>query len=221
MTGQNHVYRIIFKKLGAVKYISHLDLTRVFTRALTRADIDLKHSEGFNPHPKLSFSLPLSVGTESLCERMTIITADCCNMDADEIFRRLSEQLPKGISLVSCSVEDDNPKDDVYAAEYEIKIYSFSSEETEKLKSALAMPELIVDKRTKSGVKPTDIKSQIISAEVFEIGGTTILSAVLSADNSEYLNPEYLLSVAAKAVCRELEPGEFSIKRTKTLTRYK
>lgn len=56
------------EKRGRAKYVSHLDLMRTMSRAFTRAGIDLRHSEGFNPHPIMSFALPLSVGQESVCE---------------------------------------------------------------------------------------------------------------------------------------------------------
>ena len=56
--------RIKFEKKGPIRFISHLDLTRAFHRAFARAGIKLKFSEGFSPHPKFAFGLPLSVGTE-------------------------------------------------------------------------------------------------------------------------------------------------------------
>ena len=58
--------RLRFSKTDQAKYISHLDTNRVFSRAFARAKIDLWFTEGFNPHPYMSFSLPLSLGVESL-----------------------------------------------------------------------------------------------------------------------------------------------------------
>ena len=58
-------YRLQFSKEGETKYVSHLDLVRLFTRAFKRAELPLAYSEGFNPHPKMSIGLPLSVGVTS------------------------------------------------------------------------------------------------------------------------------------------------------------
>ena len=54
--------RLLFSKTGRAKYISHLDLMRTFQRAFFRSGIQIRHTEGFNPHPFVSIALPLSVG---------------------------------------------------------------------------------------------------------------------------------------------------------------
>ena len=54
--------RVFFRKKGKLKYISHLDLMRAVTRGLMRSGLPIVYTEGFNPHPKLVFALPLSVG---------------------------------------------------------------------------------------------------------------------------------------------------------------
>ena len=64
--------RLEFYKKGRMKYISHLDLIRTMTGALGRSEIPVYYSEGFNPHPKMVFALPLSVGCESICEYLDI-----------------------------------------------------------------------------------------------------------------------------------------------------
>ena len=61
-------HRLLFSKTGRARYISHLDLMRTFQRAFFRADIPIKHTEGFNPHAFVSIALPLSVGFSSECE---------------------------------------------------------------------------------------------------------------------------------------------------------
>ena len=57
--------RLKFSKNGPIKFIGHLDLMRYFQKAIRRADIDIKYSEGFSPHQVLSFAQPLSVGATS------------------------------------------------------------------------------------------------------------------------------------------------------------
>ncbi|MBR6681766.1 MAG: TIGR03936 family radical SAM-associated protein, partial [Clostridia bacterium] len=68
------IIRVKFEKTGKLQYISHLDLLRTMQTALRRAKVKMIYSEGFNPHMKITFALPLSIGTESLCEYMDIRT---------------------------------------------------------------------------------------------------------------------------------------------------
>ena len=60
--------RIQFVKTGRARYISHLDLMRTFQRAFLRSGLQVRHTEGFNPHAYVSIALPLSVGYSSQCE---------------------------------------------------------------------------------------------------------------------------------------------------------
>ena len=64
--------RIKFTKVGSLQFISHLDLNRTMTTVMIRAKIPIYYSEGFNPHPKMVFALPLSIGAESVCELLDI-----------------------------------------------------------------------------------------------------------------------------------------------------
>lgn len=93
------MYKIIFSfsKYGAMKYIGHLDLMRLFTRAMRRADLPLKMSEGFSPHPKLSLKRALKLGLESDSEEGSVVlripVAPC------EFKDKLQLQLPEGIEI--------------------------------------------------------------------------------------------------------------------------
>ena len=95
--------RLRFSKTGRLKYISHLDINRAMSRALKRAGIPLWYTEDFNPHPYMSFSLPLSLGVESLCESVDLrITGEITNK---EIKDRLNSVLPEDLKIVD--VYDD------------------------------------------------------------------------------------------------------------------
>ena len=66
-------YYLTYKRGDSIKYVSHLDFVRVFGRAFRRAELPIAYSEGFNPHPLLTFALPLSVGYTSECELMEFV----------------------------------------------------------------------------------------------------------------------------------------------------
>jgi radical SAM-linked protein len=80
-----------------MKYISHLDLMRLFMRAMRRADLPLKITEGFSPHPKLSIKRALKLGIESENEEATVVLKEQIN--TDDFRNRLQEQLPEGIKI--------------------------------------------------------------------------------------------------------------------------
>ena len=80
-----------------MRYISHLDLMRLFTRAMRRAELPLKMSEGFSPHPKLSLKRALKLGVESEHEEASIVLR--FPVELDDFKNRLQKKLPEGISL--------------------------------------------------------------------------------------------------------------------------
>lgn len=93
--------RIKFSREPEVKFISHLDIIRLWQRALTRADIPLAYSEGFNPHPRISLALPLSLGVTSEAELMDLFLS---RVVAPHYFTTaLGQQLPSGIKILGAS----------------------------------------------------------------------------------------------------------------------
>jgi radical SAM-linked protein len=86
-----------FSKKGLMRYISHLDLMRLFMRAMRRAGLPLKMTEGFSPHPKLSLKRALKLGLESDKEEATIVLR--FPVEPDDFKNRLQRQLPEGIKI--------------------------------------------------------------------------------------------------------------------------
>jgi radical SAM-linked protein len=89
--------KFIFTKKGPMKYISHLDLMRLFMRALRRADLPIKLTEGFSPHPKLSIKRALKLGIESDNEEASIVLKE--QVSPEEFKERLQKQFPQGIEI--------------------------------------------------------------------------------------------------------------------------
>lgn len=100
--------RIAYSKKREARYIAHLDLTRVFDRALRRAQIEVAYSEGFNPHPKISFGPPLPVGVEGQREFVDIdlkLPPDTSEEAfLEENVQKLQKQLPEGIELLDYAI---------------------------------------------------------------------------------------------------------------------
>ena len=89
--------RVFFKKKGDARYISHLDLSRFMQRSLKRSGLPLWHTEGFNPHPYVTFALPLSVGQAG--ERETMDFRLTTPVPFEEIKKKLSDCMPKDLVI--------------------------------------------------------------------------------------------------------------------------
>ena len=89
---------LIYEKTSRAKYVSHLDFVRMFGRAIRRAKLPIAYSEGFNPHPLLTFALPLSVGYTSECEILELVFAE--DVSPGEVMDRLNSVLPEGVRIL-------------------------------------------------------------------------------------------------------------------------
>jgi radical SAM family uncharacterized protein/radical SAM-linked protein len=90
--------RLRYAKTGTMRFLSHLEAMSVFSRAVSRAGIPIRFSQGFHPHPKFSFATALSVGVDSYAEYMDMEIEP--SMEAPEVCRRLNQSLPEGIRIM-------------------------------------------------------------------------------------------------------------------------
>lgn len=191
--------RCRFSKTGPIRYISHLDLTRTFHRALARAEIKLKFSEGFSPHPKFTFALPLSVGMESLCEVADFTLKEGSDLTPEEVKLRLAAQMPAGIEILF--VEEVTEKLNVIAwARYEVFLPRVSPDLIPAIRAALD-GELTVEKKNKKGKWVTKSITPGISAfEAKAREGGVALTLELGAGGENVLGPDLVLKALAEAV---------------------
>ena len=96
---QSCTLKIHFTKTGTIKYISHLDLLRLFRRASRRAGLPLALTEGFNPHAKLKIEPALKLGTESNDLEAEIVLSE--NISPARAKERLEKELPGGIKIIA------------------------------------------------------------------------------------------------------------------------
>jgi radical SAM-linked protein len=100
------IIEITFSKTGLMRYISHLDLLRVFLRCTNRAKLNLQTSCGFNPHPKISVRPAIKLGLES--NELSCQFALNEKILAQEFIARLAKQLPQGIRISSGKLLESN-----------------------------------------------------------------------------------------------------------------
>ncbi len=184
--------RILFCKTGSLQFISHLDLQRTFHRILVRAGIPMWYTKGFNPHAKLVFGAPLSVGCESVCEMADLKIER--KITFDEIKNQLNAQLTNEMYVLDV-YRPESKFNDIAFAEYTIKIKSALCDNTtpEKINAIFASP-VIMTKKTKSGEKEVDIREFVKSLNVDYRDGTLQINTVLATGAVANLNPEYLIS---------------------------
>lgn len=118
-----HRYRMQYSKLGMIKLLSHLELSRLMLRAFRRANIPLVFTQGFHPSPRISFGPPLPVGYESMAEFLDFLSAE--KFLASEILPRLNQVLPDGIQILKIyeiSLKSPSIFDNILYVIYEIKL---------------------------------------------------------------------------------------------------
>ena len=151
--------RIFFSKTGRAIYISHLDLYRLFQRAVKRCKLPLWETQGFNPHVYITFALPLALGTAGLCESLDARLTDD-SMSFDDACRILGAVMPEDIRILRAAEPVHDPTEierSYYEADFECDF--------EKFDSFLSSEHIMTEKKTKRGMTELDIKEHIEIAE--------------------------------------------------------
>ena len=162
-------YRIKLTKTGCLKYFSHLDWQNTFFKALSRTDLKIAYSQGFNPMMKVSMGIALPLFEESECELVDIELYE--NIDTKILKQKLVNVLPEQSKIISIvNIEKNSKSIDITAqwAEYKIEIFDKSIYDFKNLiyntERVLSSSEIFIEKRNKKGLlKKTDIKPSIKS----------------------------------------------------------
>lgn len=166
-----------YHKAGAIAYTSHLDVQRTLQRAFRRADLPLSYSQGFNPHPLVSFATALATGYTSDQEWFEVKLSQ--EMTAEEFMERVNAQMPKGMWLsdaFTAADEMETLSKLVQSARYDVTVH-FSHEVTQEdinaaVEKALDSQEIMIMKKTKGGMKNTNIRPQVMSVVVKQVENT-------------------------------------------------
>ena len=206
--------RLRFEKTGRAVYISHLDLMHTMQRAFSRADFELKYSEGFNPHPQISIALPLSVGMSSYCELMDFRLKG--EPDLGDLPSRLTAVMPEGIRITECYTAEQK-----FAALKYLEItgrFEYDRGKTadiyRELRDFFAADSIVISRKTKRGIGESDIRPAIKEISFSEKDGSIALHTILSAQETT-LNP-LLLPEALHQLAPELEPDFAAFTRLET-----
>ncbi|MFN8434775.1 MAG: TIGR03936 family radical SAM-associated protein [Anaerolineales bacterium] len=205
--------RITFTKQGALRYIGHLDLHRVWERALRRADLPISYSQGFHPQPKMSLAAALPLGFSSRAEVIDVRLNE--EIPTEEIFSRLKDNLPPDIKVTDVkSVDERLPalQTQVLSAAYDVHLTEpvIGSELTRKVEALMQAESIIRERRGKTyDLRPlVEMLSVITQAD-----GTIWLKMTLAAREGATGRPEEVLTML------EIEPETARVERTRLIFR--
>lgn len=181
------VVRLVFKKTGRAKFISHLDLNRTMTRVLRRAALPIWYTEGFNKHPYLTFAAPLSLGYEGLGECMDIRLVE--DLPMEEVVGRMNAALPEGIVVVSAAPAVMKPGD-LTASRYRLVFDCTLAELTAFLAQERIEAEKVTKKKER---KVIDLKPTLSEEDApKEEGEQTVWELSLPCGGNGALNPSLI-----------------------------
>lgn len=190
--------RIDYSKSEDARFIGHIEMVNNISRALRRAKLPIRYSEGFHPIPKLSFNDPLSIGLESLCEHFFLYLPE--NYDLVDVPAVINKGLPDGLKILHASPADEKEKISGFEETYRLSISRpvFSQDKASAFMTEESVPFHKVSKKGKlreMDLRPLVIKINIMSDGEAEITlkwvqGESVrvfdaISAIFGIDESE------------------------------------
>lgn len=191
-------YVLKYQRGEEVKYISHLDFMRFMQRVIRRSELLMEFSKGFNPHPIMTVAMPLSVGVTSSGEYMKVGFRD--GYTEEEILNALNKAMPRGFKILLVKKDEDKKYDfkKLDRAEYIVKI---ETDIEPDIDAFLENKELLVMKKSKSGIKEADIRPYIYKIEKISFNdGCLILKMCVAAGNIYNLKPETVIDAMKKYI---------------------
>jgi radical SAM-linked protein len=215
-----NILRCKFTKQDDMIYTSHLDLQRLLQRAFRRADIQILHSQGFNPHPKISYGNALALGTESQGEYLDLELEE--RIHENEFLERINNTLPKGINFIKAeyiSKDVTSLSSSIEYGEYIFKIELERPLSKEYIKSKIAdirsSDEIIVAKKNKKGkIVDVDIRPMIRYLDLVDLSESElILTATIATGSKANLNTNIFIPMILETLNIDIEPIDVDIIR--------
>ena len=220
MLSMSKLIRVKYKKEDEMIFISHLDLQRLLQRAFRRAKINLSYSEGFNPHPKMSYGNALALGVESQGEYVDIEIED--DIEVKEFLERINEQLPDGIKFVKGQEIDPKTPSLSSIIVYGEYIFNIDLEvplSKEFVKSRVLnfvkSKEIIITKKNKKGKKvEVDIRPMTRNFDLVSLDDNrvTFVSTIATGSKAN-LNINILIPQILDMLNLDMDPREVGVLR--------
>lgn len=193
--------RIKYHKEHHLRFVAHLEMVRLMERVFRRMNLPLKYTEGFNPHPRISFASPLSVGVESVAELLDVELME--KMSIKTILERSQGALPRGLVFETAKYVTDKRSlmSLVTWAEYTVQVDCFVEawRMKEVIGELMAMETLMAEKKGgKSDGKTVDIRPQIDEITLIPSEQGATLRMVLANGSGGSLKPELVVQTLSR-----------------------
>lgn len=203
-------YILKYSRDGRVKYISHLDFVRLFHRTIRRTGMNFIFSQGFNPHPVMTVAQPLSVGVTSDCEYMKV------GFDGEyserEIVDTINAAFPPGYEILAAK-RIEGKEIDLTKLDRAVYTVELEYEGEADVETLLTNNELKVMKKSKSGVKESDIRPYIYGIEkLSDDNGILTLRMCIAIGSAYNLKPQSVIDAMEK-YCDNFKAGFMSVHR--------
>ena len=186
-----------YQKNDGLIFVSQLDLQRMFQRIFMRAQVSLEYSKGFNPHPKMTYSPPVSMFISSACEYADFETAGA--EDADELKRRLSAVLPSGVYINSVEELDENAQslsEFLKWAEYEYAAEAAGPVTAQQIADEYEKCILVYEKKNKKNkIMRRDLKEFTKDLRAQTENGIITIRACHSMENNSLVNARAFITM--------------------------
>lgn len=187
--------RITFTKQGALRYIGHLDLHKIWERTARRAELPLAYSQGFHPHPQIQLASALPLGFSSRCELVDMRLKETLPLDG--LVARIQAAVPSGLQIMQVEEVDERApalQTQVIASEFEVTLLEAVDvlELTQRVAALLSSESILRERRG----KPYDLRPLIESISLTP-GDPTRLTLVLAAREGATGRPEEVLDALA------------------------
>ncbi len=203
--------RIRFEKQGSLIYVGHLDLMRYFQKAVKRSGIEIRYSEGFNPHQIMSFAAPLGVGIESFGEYIDIDILK--EISCEEAIQKLNENMVEGLKITSFKYLNDTDEKCMScfcAASYKIEdrdnnsYYGFDINNSKTINSLIdnfmSSESIVITKETKKATRELDLKPLIYD---FKFKDNAFFMTV-SSGSVDNIKPELVLETFYNSINKNI-----------------
>ena len=210
-------YRLKYTKGPEVRFVSHLDLMRLFQRAVRRAELPIAYSQGFNPHQLMSFGNPLSLGMTSSGEYCDLEFFK--EMDPGEIVGRMNSVMNDGIEILRAARLPQaalTAMADLAACEYEAYLDEAIEPKmvSDNLSAFLGRGEIVVMKKTKNNFKETDIRPDIFDMEDISDKEGAKIRLLLAAGSTRSLRADLTVETFYDFLGAEFNKFKIRYKRT-------
>lgn len=204
------IFRCKFEKMGDIAFVSHRDMINTMSRSLRRAGIDIKYSEGFNPHAKTSFSPALSLGVESRAEYMDVEMEQDSTITQEEFIERVNRCVPNGIKIVRATKLEKAPSLSSIITHSEYKITFCASGMNDEIETAVekmrSSDYLPMMKRNKKGEwKEVDVRSMIVKIENYRLEENCLFNVILQNSPQGALKADDFMRLFSEVLQKRIE----------------